>query len=639
MKNFITVICFFFSLFKSIHSEECSNFDELNKCPSIEDYEYPAEWESRRFQTPFRGHKDWKKQYQDMNFIVGYVQQKYSSDLKKVNLTFIYKINNHFLFTYPIFIFGDIETKGNTIEIKKEDADKYKDGMNVSAKLVDYLGHTLGKIDLDPVNFIWNVEQMEDPHSYENGQKGSIVEFFGWPFNDIKKECKFISRAGYMGVRTSPPSENIESYEQVEDGELNPWYFIYQPVSYRIISRMGNRKELIDLIKECRSLGVRVYADVIIYHMSANGKDINKNHRKLNKDGTCEKWGSYTSPGKSPWYTFGGLYENSEITGERYGLEYPAVPYGPRDFHCQRELNDYSSKIDLNYGWLQGLTDLNTESEYVQQRLADYLTDLLSIGYTGFRVGGAKHLKPESISQILLKMKANMGGSFPEDFMIYLEVLLGGEADLLMCNKDSGYNYGPGLTEILKKDGFSEGEIKQIKIWASDYPKEFPKCQELVVPPERLVIQLDSHDDQFEGSSSRDMGEKGSVLVKEKNVARHRAFNVALFNNEDLRINGINLRLVLSSYTFKGEAKGFPDGKSDKSKCSSEECKLKCTKSMPYSKAHDSNSKGYDCESEGKFIEGVYTRVHRDYEIVSAMRKWLNLSSLTEEELYSEEEE
>jgi hypothetical protein len=28
------------------------------------------------------------------------------------------------------------------------------------------------------------------------------------------------------------------------------------------------------------------------------------------------------------------MYENSSNTGERPGLEYPSVPYTPKDFHC-----------------------------------------------------------------------------------------------------------------------------------------------------------------------------------------------------------------------------------------------------------------------------------------------------------------
>lgn len=43
--------------------------------------------------------------------------------------------------------------------------------------------------------------------------------------------------------------------------------------------------------------------------------------------------------------------------------------------------------------WLVGLVDLNTEKDYVQQRIADYFTDLLGIGFSGFRIDAAKHVR------------------------------------------------------------------------------------------------------------------------------------------------------------------------------------------------------------------------------------------------------
>ena len=42
-----------------------------------------------------------------------------------------------------------------------------------------------------------------------------------------------------------------------------------------------------------------------------------------------------------------------------------------------------------------------------------------------------------------------MGGKLPTDFFTWFEVLLGGEIDLLMCNEDSGYNYGAYLEKAL----------------------------------------------------------------------------------------------------------------------------------------------------------------------------------------------
>lgn len=72
-------------------------------------------------------------------------------------------------------------------------------------------------------------------------------------------------------------------------------------------------------------------------------------------------------------------------------------------------------------------------------------------------------------------------------------------------------------------------------------------------------------------------------------------------------------------------AAGIPDGKSDCEACIGEQCSS-CNKSMAYSKAFDPNSCGYDCEVNGEWKEGVYTRVHRDMDIINAMRAWQGLS-------------
>ena len=57
------------------------------------------------------------------------------------------------------------------------------------------------------------------------------------------------------------------------------------------------------------------------------------------------------------------------------------------------------------------------------------------------------------------KLRRNMGGALPGDFITWLEVLLGGESDLLMCNSDSGYNYGGYLQNALEKASFSADEV------------------------------------------------------------------------------------------------------------------------------------------------------------------------------------
>ena len=73
-------------------------------------------------------------------------------------------------------------------------------------------------------------------------------------------------------------------------------------------------------------------------------------------------------------------------------------------------------------------------------------------------------------------------------------------------------------------------------------------------------------------------------------------------------------------------AAGFPDGLSDCTKCTGDQCDG-CTKSMAYSKAYDADSCGYDTGDGGNWKEGVYTRVHRDQDIINSMRAWMGLST------------
>lgn len=58
----------------------------------------------------------------------------------------------------------------------------------------------------------------------------------------------------------------------------------------------------------------------------------------------------------------------------------------------KRALSSWTDPLVLDAGWLSGLTDLNTEREYVRERIADYFTDLLGVGFSGFRLD-VKHFQ------------------------------------------------------------------------------------------------------------------------------------------------------------------------------------------------------------------------------------------------------
>jgi alpha-amylase len=183
--------------------------------------------------------------------------------------------------------------------------------------------------------------------------------------------------------------EHVASNHWLEpDGKFNPWYYVYQPVSYKLSSRHGNIDDLRRMVVTCRKHGVRLYADAVINHMSANGNAVNP--KRNQNGGTCIYFGPRNGTAGSPFYTHSYTFELNPWTNDRPALEFPAVPFGPTDFHCERSLNDFNDPFLLNYGWLVGLSDLNTGKPYVRERIATYLATLLSIGFSGFRVDAAK---------------------------------------------------------------------------------------------------------------------------------------------------------------------------------------------------------------------------------------------------------
>ncbi|KAJ7645175.1 glycoside hydrolase superfamily [Mycena polygramma] len=573
--------------------------------------DYPAENDQRKWQTPPRGTAGWSTGFQDYRELTGYADFLYAADRTSAVVTVNAFSRTGSALTYSFN--GSAFGTANTASVNSAFTGAYV----ISVK--DGAGHLL---DLDPLWFQWDAPVINRPET-QNGQKVAIVELFGWPYADIEKECVFLGKAGWGGVRIWPPSESVFSNFWAQNGERNPWWFVYQPVSYRLNSRHGTVIALRSMITTCRTNGVRIYADAVVNHMSGGGNDI-LNHRGSGS-GNCGPYGPKNATSGSPYYTHTSTYQFNNQTGLKPGLEFPAVPYGPTDFHCDRVLSAFTDPFQLNYGWLVGLADLNTEHIYVQERISAYFATLLSMGFSGFRIDAAKHMGPNNIAQILARLKRKMGGSLPTDFIVWLEILIGGEKSLLACDSNN-YNWYLNFNGFMASAGLSESEISMVKIWSSDYPKEFPICGTWILPPARFVIQNDDHDQQSPGSSSRDMQSSGSVLIKDKNVATHRAFEVRLFTRTDFPNAGPLVRNVLSSYSFMDNgAAGFPDGLSD---CAGYTGTATCI-SMAKAPAFDGNACGYSVVVNGAWKQGAYTRVHRDLAIVNAMRGWMGLGNVT----------
>ncbi|TFK96629.1 glycoside hydrolase superfamily [Pterulicium gracile] len=196
------------------------------------------------------------------------------------------------------------------------------------------------------------------------GDKAVIIQMFGWSWDSVAAECKaFIGPAGYGFVQVSPATEHIIGEQ---------WWTDYQPVSYEISSKRGNREQFANMVNACHSVGVGVIADAVINHMSAMAGGI-------------------------------GL-AGSEFSRYQYG-----AIYQPQDFHdCLRhgdnEINDYSDRFEVQNCMLGGLADIKTEAEYPRKRLAEYLEDLLSLGVDGLRIDAAKHIPAADLKNILSRL-------------------------------------------------------------------------------------------------------------------------------------------------------------------------------------------------------------------------------------------
>ena len=631
---------FFISILLSLNlliilNEDCSVFDDEYLCEG-EEISYDEKYDENAFQTPPRNdiYGRYRTTYQDMHYLVGYTQLNYSLDQKSCTVKILTKVNKKLgkegIDYYFVYKFGENKSREDSITLYAE-KDSYPKGMSISAIIIDIkTQNEIVRLDLEEEYFIWDNPEVSQSEEYENGLRGSIVELFGWPYEDIAEECEFLGNAGYMGVKVYSPNEHILTYDLVESNVVNPWWYMTQTVSYKLNSRLGDKKLLKHMIDTCRKYNIRVYAGVVINHMTGGGNDMYDDHRSGNSE-VCTHWGPRTGSAGSPYWSISNRYENNSYTGKRPVLEYPSIPYFPSDFHCKLDVKDWYDIDQLVNGWLSGMADVNIEKDYVQQRIADFFTELQSLGMSGISIANGKQMLPESIAKIFKKMKENFGGELPKDFLGVIQIQFGNQKEITMCDDESKLSYGIPFKQKLEELGFSEEEITQIKIWNTDFLKnESPYCEdeeEWKVDPSRVVISTEYIDDI-------NMANDYNIYIRDKKIEDHRDNIVNMFSIDE---NDFKIRNVFSMFSLYKNSNGFPDGKSDCSLCEADVCRNGCTKSFPYRKAYNPLSVGYDTGDESNWVEGEYTRVHRDKDIINAMRKWMGFKVMNESELYDGE--
>ncbi len=279
------------------------------------------------------------------------------------------------------------------------------------------------------------------------GAKRSDVTavLFSYPWETIAEQCETnLGPAGYGFVQTSPPQEHIEG---------DPWWTYYQPVSYQLESRMGTAEQFQDMVDRCNAVGVGVIVDVVINHM------------------TGQTGGVGFAGSVFEHYSYPGIYEDE-------------------DFHdCRKGILSYYVREDVQNCELVGLADLDTGSVKVQETLAEYLSTLVDIGVSGFRIDAAKHIAADEIEAILSLVDGR------EDLYIVQEVIgAQGEPitaeEYLSVGNVQEFNYG-----YMIKEAFTESRIDWLindegigESWG-------------YLPSEQAGVFVDNHDTERNGDT------------------------------------------------------------------------------------------------------------------------------------------
>ncbi|MFJ9019175.1 alpha-amylase family protein [Streptomyces sp. NPDC102259] len=204
------------------------------------------------------------------------------------------------------------------------------------------------------------------------GTKDVTAVLFEWNFASVARECtNTLGPAGYGYVQVSPPAEHIQGAQ---------WWTSYQPVSYKIAGRLGDRAAFQSMVNTCHAAGVKVVVDAVVNHMAAGS-------------GTGTGGSSYTK------YNYPGLYSSYDFDD------------------CTSQISNYADRWNVQHCELVGLADLDTGEEYVRKTVAGYMNDLLTLGVDGFRIDAAKHIDTADLANI--KSRLTNPGVYWKQEVIY----------------------------------------------------------------------------------------------------------------------------------------------------------------------------------------------------------------------------
>ncbi len=329
-----------------------------------------------------------------------------------------------------------------------------------------------------------------------------------WNWPSVARECTTVlGPKGYASVQVAPPADSL-SRTKLGDGSdtvLHPWWEVYQPVDYRLDSRMGTERQFRAMVRTCRKAGVKVYVDAVINHMTGQGN--------VSYDGV-----TYSK------YSYRGLY-------------------GPSNFHANSGdcpsasggIEDFNNPTQVFKCELVGLADLRTDTPYVRHRIAAYLNQLIGYGVSGFRVDAAKHIGQTDLIAIYNLLHRTADGEKP---FFALEVFPGSPGELspfaftragTLLGFDAAYQIKSAFKSYTTP---GTGNITSLRVWGQDAG---------LLPSDKTLVFVENHDT-----------ERGSDTLSYKDGATN------LLANQFLLAAGYGTPQVYAAFSFGTDSAQSP---------------------------------------------------------------------------------
>ena len=212
----------------------------------------------------------------------------------------------------------------------------------------------------------------EETYSFENSsedpveegvysiQDSAILHTWDWSISRIINSLDDIEQANFRAIQLSPlqPTKNPSANAE--------WWHIYQPLGFKVATGdenpLGTKQELTDLCRKAEEKGIKIVMDVVTNHLAqGNNTELFVNAQ--------------------PW------------SGQRSVRTFESKIADDNLIHGNFYADDDGSLLKVVRGSLGGLPDLQTENEYVQERIISMLKEYIDCGVKGFRFDAAKHIE------------------------------------------------------------------------------------------------------------------------------------------------------------------------------------------------------------------------------------------------------